>query len=170
VGDIDVERLDAGQAFERHGRRLYRYLLRRTGNAHDAEELTQRVFVDAATALSRGDRPDSMLAWLYAVAERRFVDEVRRRARAAEFLASNGSRSERETSPDYGAPIAAAVKRGIEALPRDQRMVVVMKVLEGRSFAEIARAVKASEGACKMRFSRGIKQLQESLRQEGFAP
>ncbi len=170
MGDIDVERLDAGQAFERYGRRLYRYLLRRTGNAHDAEELTQRVFVDAATALSRGNRPDSMLAWLYAVAERRFVDEARRRARAAEFIAWAGHGAERESMAEYGVPIAAAVRRGIEALPREQRAVVVMKVLEGRSFGEIARAVNATEGACKMRFSRGIKRLQESLRREGIEP
>lgn len=170
MGDIDVERLDAGQAFERHGRQLYRYLLRRTGNAHDAEELTQRVFVDAATALSRGDRPDSMLAWLYAIAERRFVDEVRRRARAADFVAGTRNGAEREDTRDYGVPIAAAIQRGIEALPPEQRMVVVMKVLEGRSFGEIARAVKATEGACKMRFARGVRQLQESLRREGIEP
>ncbi|MBA3736534.1 MAG: sigma-70 family RNA polymerase sigma factor [Actinobacteria bacterium] len=58
----------AEEAFRRHSAQIYRYLLRRTGNESEAEELTQRVFADAAAALSSSDPPDSLLAWLYAVA------------------------------------------------------------------------------------------------------
>jgi RNA polymerase sigma-70 factor (ECF subfamily) len=167
---MKIEEFDAGEAFERHGGTLYRYLLRRTGNAHDAEELTQRVFVDAAMALSRGERPQSLLAWLYTIAERRFIDEVRRRERASAFLAEATDGAEDDPTREYGGTIATAIRQGLRELPRQQREVVVMKVLQGRSFAEIARAVNASEGACKMRFSRGIKQLQEFLRGEGIGP
>lgn len=45
-----------------------------------------------------------------------------------------------------------------------------MKVFEGRPFAEIASRVGASEGACKMRFSRGIRTLRALLEEEGIEP
>lgn len=126
--------------------------------------------MDATAAFARGERPDSVLAWLYAVAERRFVDEVRRRARAAEYVQAAATEAvPRETSV-YGPAVADAIKRGIGRLPEDQREIVIMNTLEGRSFAYIARRVGASEGACKMRFARGIRQLREWLREEGVEP
>src|SRR4029078_5695446 len=73
----------AEDAYRRYRTRIYRYLLGRTGSHHDAEDLTQRVFVDALTALSSADTtPESVLHWLYAVAQRRLVDEYRRRGRS----------------------------------------------------------------------------------------
>ena len=69
-------------AFRRHHAQIYRYLRRRTGDPYRAEDLAQEVFADAAVALSRGERPSSMLAWLYTIAQRRFADEARRRSRS----------------------------------------------------------------------------------------
>lgn len=149
---------------------IYRYLLRRTGSVHDAEELTQRVFVDATAAFARGERPDSVLAWLYSVAERRFIDELRRRARATDYLDVAALDAEPKESSTYGPAVVAAIKRGIERLPEDQREVVIMSTLEGRSFAYISQRVGATEGACKMRFARGIRQLREWLREQGVEP
>lgn len=157
-------------AFRSYQGHVYRFLLRKTGDHHDAEELTQRVFADAAAALrSEGARPDSLLAWLYAVAERRFVDEVRRRT-----VARAGIRQLRPVTeaPDlaYGRDIAKALREAVSQLPADQQRVVVMKLLEGRSFSEIALLVGASEAACKMRMSRAIKTVREALILEGVGP
>ena len=56
---------------------------RKTGDPDRAEDLAQEVFADATAALSGGDFvPDSMLAWLYTIAQRRFADEARRRRRS----------------------------------------------------------------------------------------
>lgn len=158
----------AEEAFRRHSTQVYRYLLRRTGDESEAEELTQRVFADAAAALSSSEPPDSLLAWLYAVAERRFVDELRRRSRLREAL--------RQTQPgelvptSYGPAAARAIAEAIGRLSEPARQVVVMKLLEGRSFAEIAKTAGVSEAACKMRFSRALSQLREDLKGEGWAP
>jgi len=170
VDDNKASETDAGEAFSRHGGKIFRYLLRRIGNRHDAEELTQRVFTDVTAALARGERPDSMLAWLYTVAERRFTDELRHRARAADVSQRAVVDAQPRERSEYGPAVATALREEIERLPVDQGRVVVMKVLEGRSFAEIARAVGASEGACKMRFARGIRQLRDSLRRRGITP
>lgn len=170
MGDSKEREGDAGRAFRSYSRQIYRYLLRRTGSVQDAEELTQRVFTDATAAFVRGERPDSVLAWLYAVAERRFIDELRRRARASEYVDASAIEAAPREASVYGPAVADAIKRGIERLPEDQREVVIMNTLEGRSFAYIAHRVGATEGACKMRFARGIRQLREWLREEGIEP
>jgi RNA polymerase sigma-70 factor (ECF subfamily) len=158
----------AEEAFRRHSAQVYRYLLRRTGDESEAEELTQRVFADAAAALSSSDPPDSLLAWLYAVAERRFVDELRRRSRLRDALRQTLEAD--RAPPQYGASAARALGAAIGDLPEAARQVVVMKLLEGRSFAEIASKVGVSEAACKMRFSRGLAQLRDDLKEQGWSP
>ena len=160
----------AEQAYRRHYGQVYRFLRRRTGSHDEAEELAQRVFTDAAAALSSRKPPDSLLAWLYAVAERRFVDELRRRKKVAAYLAGQSRKDQVRVDPFYGSRVADALSRAIGALPADQRSVVVMKVFEERPFGEIATRLGTTEAACKMRFSRAIRQVQEQLRQEGLEP
>lgn len=159
-------------AFRQHKAKIYRYLLRRTRDHHEAEELTQRVFVDAVAALSGSDPPPrSLLAWLYSVAERRLIDEVRRRARTESGSGSiaDHHRSHHEDTP-YGPAAARALRNSIQRLPPEQRDVVVMKVLEGRRFRDIARSLGTTEAACKMRFSRAIRRIRNDLEGEGLDP
>jgi len=77
VADKEREHDPADEAFRLHYGQIYRYLRRQTGSHHEAEELAQRVFADAAAALASKNPPNSLLAWLYAIAQRRFVDELR---------------------------------------------------------------------------------------------
>ena len=160
----------AAQAFRDYRGHVYRFLLRKTGDHHEAEELTQRVFADVVFALrDEQTQPQSMLSWLYAVAERRFVDDVRRRV-----VARRGMRLliRREEAHDFGysRQVAAALRELISQLPKDQREVVTMKILEGRPFAEIAQQVGATEAACKMRLSRAVAQLKSRLNERGLGP
>lgn len=153
-------------AYRRYRTPIYRYLLRRTGSMDAAEELTQRVFTDAAAALSNNE-PDSVLAWLYAVAERRFIDDVRRRRRIEQLRDDAGARRD---ALEYPLDIACALAETIRSLPPQHRTIVAMKLLQGHSYAEIGRAVGASEEACKMRFSRALRRLRDQLQQRGITP
>ena len=142
----------------RYSAEVYRFLLRRTRNHCDAEELTQQVFADATSALSRSDPPRSMRGWLYAVAERRLIDEVRRRKRAATFVDA--------ATPELGntaEDTMQALEDAVDRLPDLQRRVVVMRVVEGRTYAEIAQALGCNEAACKMRLSRALRHLRDEL-------
>jgi RNA polymerase sigma-70 factor (ECF subfamily) len=158
-----VEEL-AAQAFRRHYRQVYCFVRRRSSSDAQAEDITGDVFADAAAALDcfrPGATP--VVAWLYTVARRRLADEARRRSRVVPLSAA-------EPAAEYGADLAAALKRAIAALPDAQRMVVVLKLLEGRTFREIATRVDATEAACKMRFSRALESLRDQLDQEGVGP
>jgi RNA polymerase sigma-70 factor, ECF subfamily len=159
----------AEQAFRRHHAQIYRYLRRRTGDPDRAEDLAQEVFADAAAALSRGDwEPESMIAWLYTIAQRRFADETRRRRR------SNGvpldDVLDELPAPEYGPDLARALGEAIARLAPAQRQIVSMKLLRGSSFCEIANAIEVSEPAAKMRFKRALTVLRADLEQQGIAP
>jgi DNA-directed RNA polymerase specialized sigma24 family protein len=92
----------AEQAFRRHYGQVYRYLRRRTGDHHRAEELTQQVFVDAVASLRETESPT--LAWLYTVAQRRSADELRRSAIGQRLgVLQPVAPHEREYGPDVTA-------------------------------------------------------------------
>jgi DNA-directed RNA polymerase specialized sigma24 family protein len=82
------------RAFRRHYGTVYRYVRRRSRSHEQAEDLTQEVFAAAAAALPSenvGDPP--VLAWLYTAAQRRFADEVRRKAQSGPLLSPPSPRS-----------------------------------------------------------------------------
>jgi RNA polymerase sigma-70 factor (ECF subfamily) len=165
-----VER-DVERAFRRHYSDVYRFLRRRSASAGEAEELAQAVFADAVSGLERL-RPDGppVLAWLYTVARRRAIDHARRNERTARTLARLETTRAVAVEPGYGPSVAEALRAALENLPKLQRQVVAMKLLEDRSFAEIAARVGASEAACKMRFARGLEAVREDLRRRGVEP
>ena len=63
-----------------HGARVYRLAYRLTGNQHDAEDLTQEVFVRVFRSLSQYT-PGSFEGWLHRITTNLFLDQVRRKAR-----------------------------------------------------------------------------------------
>jgi RNA polymerase sigma-70 factor (ECF subfamily) len=155
-------------AFRRHYGQVYRFLRRRTGDPGRAEELTQTVFADAAAASHKlVDRPDRpVLAWLYTVAQRRLLDDASRRRDHAPLADCD----ELPAQPRGRPGLAAALRAAIDRLPDGQREVIVLKLLHGRSFAEIAELTGVGVDASKMRFSRGLARLREELASQGIEP
>jgi RNA polymerase sigma-70 factor (ECF subfamily) len=152
------------EAFRRHYGQLFRYIRRRTPDDFEAEDVTQAVFADAAQRLADfkpGASP--VLAWLYTVAQRRLADRARRLAQQHASLREIERTRLAAAESAYGTEVAAALREAIAALPETQRTVVVMKLLRGLSFSEIAAQVGSSEGACKMRFARGLEALRDRL-------
>jgi RNA polymerase sigma factor (sigma-70 family) len=158
----------AERAFRRHYAHVYRYVRRRTGDHHRAEDLTQQVFADAVTALQPSPSPP--LAWLYTVAQRRFADEARRETLARRVSALRVVTEEASESREYGAEVAAALGSAIGRLAPGQREVVVLKLLRGAKFAEIGTRLGISTEAAKMRFTRALEALRTELEEEGLRP
>jgi RNA polymerase sigma-70 factor (ECF subfamily) len=164
MGDLSAS------AFSRHYNEVYRFVRRRSGTDDEAEEITQSVFAHAAERLSaatEGSRP--VLAWLYTVAQRRLVDAARIRARRGTALRLEDGYPAPD-QPRYGAEVAEALREGLAGLPPEQRDVVVLRLLEGRTFAEIAEHLGSTEAACKMRFRRGLLSVREIFEREGITP
>jgi RNA polymerase sigma-70 factor (ECF subfamily) len=159
------------EAFRRHYAQVFRFIRRRVSSDHEAEELAQLVFADAVRSLERfkpGATP--VLALLYTIAQRRLADRARTLARRESLDELVGTRLQLVAEGEYGADVAAAIRAALERVPEQQRQVVVLKLLQGLSFAEIAEQVGATEAACKMRFARGLEAVRDELRRLGVEP
>jgi RNA polymerase sigma-70 factor (ECF subfamily) len=148
---------------------IFRFIRRRVASSADAEDLTQEAFVSAVEALARSaDGAPPTLGWLYTVARRRLIDEARRRRPLT--IPLEVVRDIEAPWDQYGADVARALESALVALTEAQRTVVVLRLLEGWSFAEIAGEVEATEEACRMRFMRGLEQLRTEFEKEGLNP
>jgi RNA polymerase sigma factor (sigma-70 family) len=156
--------------WERRYEAIYRFVRRRTSR-EEAEDLTQETFAAAVKALgdARSTEDAPPLAWLYTVARRRLIDRLRREQHyslVVESAIPASSVDERQ----YGPSIVRALLAGLRELDEQQRQVVVLKLFEGRPFAEIAEIVGVSDEACRARFSRGLAALRTHLSKEGVTP
>jgi len=151
-------------------RRVYRFVRRRVGSGDLAEDVTQEVFASMAMSLAASARAvPPPLAWLYTVARHRIADEARRLARSP--VVSLELVGPAEARPDaYGGEVARALDAAVASLPEGQRQVVLERLIQGRSFADIAAALHTSEEACRMRFMRGLQQLRRAFEEEGLTP
>jgi RNA polymerase sigma-70 factor (ECF subfamily) len=141
-------------AFARFRSDVYAFVLSRVRDRHDAEELTQQTFVDAAAAFARGAAPHAMRPWLFSVAQRRIADELRRRGRRVLPL---------ETAAHEDAPDELALVGALERLSPDDRELLFLRFVAERTHGEIGAIVRCSEAASKMRVSRAARRLRRVL-------
>lgn len=137
-----------------------------------SEEVTQEVFVELWRTAPRFD-PEraSVTTWAITMARRRAVDRVRREQSQRDRIARAGTaRPDEVDQPDdtVTATIAAdEVRRALEELPEDQRVVIEMAFLDGDSHASIAQQLDVPLGTVKGRVRLGLKKLADRL---GAAP
>ena len=160
---LDDASLEEG--FRAHRDTVFRFLLRRTRHAERAEDLTQQVFLEAARDRPRvGGGEPPLLAWLYTVARRRFLDESGRPAPSAlperELVST-------DDALHYGREVANGIRVAMQRISPEHREVLSRRLLEGVPFAEIAERSEMTEGAVKMRFRRGLAELQRELARLG---
>jgi RNA polymerase sigma factor (sigma-70 family) len=167
VVKLDVsEPTDA--AFRRHRDQVFRYLRRRTGSDELAEDLTQEVFLAAAEHLAQLDTDRPILAWLYRVAENRFLDEVRRTRRRPRPLSLDLVSEQADL--DFRPEIVGALRRASLRLPQPERELIGLRLFAERSFADVAARLGISEPAAKMRYLRALRALRAELEKEGITP
>src|SRR5665213_140727 len=151
-----------------HSARVYRLAYRLTGNAHDAEDLTQDVFVRVFRSLS-SYTPGTFEGWLHRITTNLFLDMVRRRARIRfEALADDATDrlAGREPTPAqaYGdAHWDDDVQRALAALAPAFRAAVVLCDIEQLTYEEIADVLGIKLGTVRSRIHRGRTQLRAAL-------
>jgi RNA polymerase sigma-70 factor (ECF subfamily) len=153
---------------EQHSARVYRLAYRLTGNPHDAEDLTQEVFVRVFRSLS-SYTPGTFEGWLHRITTNLFLDGARRKAKIRFDALGDDAETRlpsRTITPD------AAVLEGIfdddveialAALPPDFRAAVVLCDVEGLSYDEIADVLGLKLGTVRSRIHRGRSMLRAEL-------
>jgi RNA polymerase sigma-70 factor (ECF subfamily) len=150
-----------------HGNRVYRLAYRLTGNAHDAEDLTQDVFVRVFRSLA-DYTPGTFEGWLHRITTNLFLDRMRRQQKIRfDALPEDTERlAGREASPEavYAeAHLDADVEAALAALPPDFRAAVVLCDIEQLSYEEIAQTLGVKLGTVRSRISRGRAMLRAAL-------
>jgi RNA polymerase sigma factor (sigma-70 family) len=151
-----------------HSTRVYRLAYRLTGNQHDAEDLTQEVFVRVFRSLS-SYTPGTFEGWLHRITTNLFLDQARRKQRIRfDGLPDDvGDRLPgREPGPERAWEhnnLDYDVQHALDALPPDFRAAVVLCDIEGLSYEEIAATLDVKLGTVRSRIHRGRALLRNEL-------
>jgi RNA polymerase sigma-70 factor (ECF subfamily) len=151
-----------------HSVRVYRLAYRLTGNPHDAEDLTQEVFVRVFRSLA-SYTPGTFEGWLHRITTNLFLDMARRRQR----IRFEGLGQDVEGRLQGGDPTPAQafddrhldsdIQAALKDLTPEYRAAVVLCDIEGLSYEEIAATLGVKLGTVRSRIHRGRAQLRAAL-------
>jgi len=155
------------QVVREHSARVYRLAYRLSGNAQDAEDLTQETFIRVFRSLASFS-PGTFEGWLHRITTNLFLDMVRRRQRIrfdalpedTERLAGSAPSPEQVYTDTHLDP---QVQAALDALTPEFRVAVVLCDIEGLSYEEIAATLGIKLGTVRSRIHRGRVQLREAL-------
>lgn len=150
-----------------HGRKIYNFAYRLTGNPDDARDLVQEVLLRVRRGLE-SYTPQSFDGWLWRITRNAFLDEVRRRKRRPSVPLPDDDRGVGEAAPSPEDVLASVrlgedVQRALLELPYDFREAVVLCDIVGLAYDEIAEAVGIPVGTVRSRIHRGRAMLRERL-------
>jgi RNA polymerase sigma factor (sigma-70 family) len=153
----------------RHVNKVYSIALRHTRNAHQAEEITQAVFVMLAKKSRQLGKRVILSGWLCRTAQLSAVTFVRseiRRTRREQEAHMQNSLNERESEvwPQI-APVLDSAMAGLSEADHD---AVALRFFDGKSMKEIGAALGASEDAVKMRVNRAVEKLRIFFTRRGI--
>ncbi len=160
-----------GLLYERHVRKIYNYIYYRTGNHHDAEDITARVFQRALNHVNRfEDKGVPFSAWLYRIAHNLVANWHRDKSRRPVVpLEDHIHIQSAGTHPESEAIVSEEremLLRAVRQLPPERQELLILKFVERLPNAEIGEIMGRTEGAIKSLYHRTLIALREVVRQE----
>jgi RNA polymerase sigma-70 factor (ECF subfamily) len=164
---VEAAQQDPGrfaELYERNFHVVYAYVARRVQDRSEAQDLTAHVFQQALANIGKFKwRGAPFVTWLYRIAANAIADQARKKSRESTDteLTTNST-----VDPDLEqVERRARLFRAVEALPEDQRKVILLRFGEEKSIREIASDLNRSEGAVKQLQFRGLENLRARLRE-----
>lgn len=172
----DSDRTAFAALFRHFAPRIKAYLARTGSSEEQAEELAQETMVALWRRASSFDPQRAQLStWLYTIARNLRIDHLRRAAGSAdsdiEEVETEELRDDDQLSPDehlHAAQRERSVRRALEALPREQALVLRLSFYEEHAHAAIAEALRIPLGTVKSRIRLAVTQLRRHL--DGLEP
>ena len=155
---------------------LYRSALYLAKNESNADDLVQETCLRALKSLKNDKEVDNVKAWLFKILVNTFINKYRKDKRDPSLVDFDsiesfyGSLEEEaqmssvpEDEAEFNNLLDDDVKRALEELPDDFRMVILLSTVEGFSYKEISKMVDCPVGTVMSRIYRGRKMLKERL-------
>ena len=163
-----VDKQAFGLLYERYLPKIYSYVFHRTGNTHDAEDLTAKVFQRALRHISNYvDKGVPFQAWLYRIAHNLVAnwhrDQGRRKIIALDDYVAHSLRSEAPDRVTEENQEQEQLMQAVRRLPEDRQQLLLLKFIEQMSNAEIGTIMGRTEGAIKSLYHRTLLALREDL-------
>jgi RNA polymerase sigma-70 factor (ECF subfamily) len=171
-GDHDAFR----EMVERFKHNVYHLALDLSGNHHDAEDLSQEVFIKAHRAVRKFRGGSKLNTWLYRITVNAFIDSQRKKSQKVANMTVKGEEDEPDpidtvADETTGNPERAAsavrigehVETALQRLSEKERTVFVMRHFHDMPLKEIAETMKIAEGTVKSLLFRAIRKLREEL-------
>lgn len=160
-----------GELYERYLGKIYNYVFYRTGNEHDAEDLTARVFFRAMSHIhTYTDQGVPFQAWLYRIAHNLVAnwhrDRARRKVIPLDDYVAHSLRSEAPDQHTEDAEEQARLLAAIRRLPQERQDLLILKFIEQLSNAEIGEMIGRTEGAVKSLYHRTLIALRDELQMQ----
>ena len=155
------------ELYQRYSPRVYGYLFQRlNGNAEEAEDLTADVFTKVFEKIDAFQPQGAPLsAWVFRIAHNRLIDSIRRKPRQAQLPLEEAPQL--AAGPVFGVVDQGValeqIKGGLSRLTPEQREVIVLRFLEGKSVAETAAIVGRNDDAVKKLQARGLASLRRGI-------
>ena len=163
---------DFSDFYREHLRDVYNYTYYRTGNHHDAEDLTTQTFLQAYRHFERAQRESRgrpLRPWLIRIAHNLAANYYRDRSRRPQTTIEDaGSLPELHTTEGLveDREDLSRILEGVRQLPDDRREALIMRFALGMDNREIARALGRTDGATKVLIHRAIRQLEDIVGSE----
>ena len=147
--------------FDRHHLRIYRFVLRVSGDPALAEEVTQEVFLKALSSIESYRERGRESAWLFRIARNLLIDRARRRSRRPDVVELG------ETAGSATDPLLrTSLEQALAGLAEEDRQVFLLAEVGGLSYREIAEITDATEAAVRSRIFRARSRLRRALAPE----
>ncbi len=159
-----------GELYERYLPKIYSYVYYRTGNVHDAEDLTAKVFFRALSHIDNFvEKGAPFQAWLYRIAHNLVAnwhrDRSRRKIIALDDYVADSLKSEAPDRLTEESEERNQLLEAVRRLPEDRQQLLLLKFVEQMSNAEIGTIMGRTEGAIKSLYHRTLLALREDMNQ-----
>jgi RNA polymerase sigma-70 factor (ECF subfamily) len=163
-----------GVLYEEHVDRIYNYLYYRTGNSHDAEDLTEKVFFRAMQHIDNyEDQGVPFSAWLYKIARNLLANWYRDESKRKMISLDKFEHRQSGSSPELVTELAEdkeALLGAIRRLPSERQELLILKFVERMSNAEIGLVLGRTEGAIKSLYHRTLLALRKEMQKPPDRP
>ncbi|MBA2315113.1 MAG: RNA polymerase sigma factor, partial [Chloroflexi bacterium] len=159
------------ELFGKHHGEIYAYLVRMLRDPELAADLTQDAFVKAYRNYESLEKPENARAWLYQIAHRVALDELRRR-KIIRFLPWTGESRGAAPSAEHLAMdlrLSGDLQRALARIPERQRAALLLAELHDLTGLELAAALGVSHVAARALLTRARESLRQALSVERAA-